>query len=93
MTIFDIDGREPYIVATFGWDAELATYFAQVTDERAAWWEDGELLFVGTCPGEIRSVDRLAAVLAPFVTLSRATRAELVRDRSRESGRLELVRK
>lgn len=93
MTEYEVRGREPHVTVTFGWDAKASSYFAQVYDERADWWEDGELLLVGTTPGEVRTVRRLAAVLAPFVTLSRRERAELVRDRVRQSGRLELTRK
>jgi hypothetical protein len=92
MKHFEINGHSPRVFVTFGWHRDTESYFARVNRVSADWTEDEELLFVGETPGEVRTVRHLAELLAPFATLPRDVRVELVRDRARESGRLELVR-
>lgn len=93
MSHFKIHGRSARVFVTLGWDRERKSYFAEVSKVSADWCEEEELLLVGDTPGEVRSVRHLAELLAPFATIPRSTRGELVRDRAKESGRLELVRR
>jgi hypothetical protein len=69
-----------------GWDAPLGTFFGQVykideQGERVEETEDGEdgtILWVGTKPAEIRTVDELARRLLPHAILTHGIHAELI---------------
>jgi hypothetical protein len=52
-----------------GWDRPLTTFYGQVSRPAAGDGEDEMLLWVGTMPAEIASVEALAAALAKYVTL------------------------
>jgi hypothetical protein len=63
-----------------GWDSPLASFFAEVTDlnveaaiERGECSEedvDATILWVGTMPGEIPTLEQLQSTIAPFAILS-----------------------
>ncbi|MBX9628259.1 MAG: hypothetical protein K2X82_30955 [Gemmataceae bacterium] len=94
MTRYEIRGREPHTAIVVGWDPPLATFFAQVWDERIeSEKEEPELLWVGCFAREVPTVDDLAARVAPFVTLTPEFRQQLARDREREPGRAVAPRK
>jgi len=60
-----------------GWDVPLETFFGQVYKvdeqgervEETADGEDGTILWVGTEPAEIRTVDELVRLLKPHAVL------------------------
>lgn len=88
MSRYEIRGRRPHIALVVGWDAPLATYFAQAWDERSERDEDyPDLLWVGCFAREIPTVEELAAHVAPFATLTPEFREHLSRDRTREPAR------
>lgn len=81
-TIFQMDDQTECMV---GWDPPLGTFFGQVykineEGERVEETEKGEsgtILWVGTTPAEIRTVDELARKLKPHAVLPKAIYDEL----------------
>jgi hypothetical protein len=87
MSRYEIHNGVTNTVVVVGWDESLATYFAQVWDERAFEPDDADgepepLLWAGCRTGEIRTVEHLDSVLAPHATLPEEIRQQLLRDRA-----------
>jgi len=87
MSRYEIHNGVTYTVVVVGWDGPLATYFAQVWDQRDVEFgdpdaEDIPLLWAGCRAGEIRTVEHLDSVLAPYATLPEEIRRQLMRDRA-----------
>lgn len=79
--VFKIDDQTACRV---GWDPPLETFFGQVytvdADGEQCDGDDGApntILWVGTKPGEIRTVDELARLLQPHAVLPEDIRNEL----------------
>lgn len=79
------EGRE----TTVGWDAPLNTFFAVSIDTPAAEDDDaGEVFWVGATPGEIPTVEALAAALREHgVTLPDEMADQLAADQACEGDR------
>ncbi|WP_298332407.1 hypothetical protein [Asticcacaulis sp.] len=60
-----------------GWDNPMQSFFATVTSGP----DDYVHLWVGTCRGEVPSIDALAAALSPYHTLTGEMRIRLHQDR------------
>ncbi|MFA6391971.1 MAG: hypothetical protein WCW66_04455 [Patescibacteria group bacterium] len=81
-SVFRVDEKTECAV---GWDDPLGTFFGQIykvdqEGERVEEDEDGNdgtILWVGTKPAEIRTVDELARRLLPHAILTHAIHAEL----------------
>lgn len=89
MSRHEIPARDRGLFVVVGWDNPLQSYFAQVArpegpdnDED----DDPMLLWVGTEPREVVTVEDLARHLAPFADLSDETAAQLRADRAAKLG-------
>lgn len=66
---------------TVGWDNPLQTFFVQVRrPATAAGAEDTDVLWVGTAPQALLSVESVRHALQPYAVLPRAIAAALQRD-------------
>mgnify|MGYP000567763958 CR=1 FL=1 len=74
-----IDGKDPDLTVTVGWDNPLQTYYAQV--ERGESDSDDLVLWAGTRNYEYRTPEALAEPLAPYADLTPATLQQLQQDR------------
>lgn len=73
MSRHEIPARDQTLSVVVGWDNPLQTYFAQVARPEQADDEDEDdpmLLWVGTEPREVITVEDLARHLAPFADLA-----------------------
>lgn len=89
MSRHEIPARDRSLSVVVGWDNPLQTFFAQVTrPERAD--DDGDddhmLLWVGTEPREVITVEDLARHLAPFADLPPEATEQLGADRASKLG-------
>jgi hypothetical protein len=87
MSRYEIPIRDSGLSAVVGWDNPLQSFFAQVlkpeiTDED----EDNVLLWVGTEPREVITVEDLARHLAPFGDLAPQMAEQLRADRAAKLG-------
>ena len=65
MSRYSFRGKDPRHRITVGWDNPLATYFAQVWDERSIEADEPEF-WVGCELDEVETVERLAELLAAY---------------------------
>ena len=89
MSRHEIPARDRSLSIVVGWDNPLQTFFAQVAQPKAP--DDDEdddpmLLWVGTEPREVVTVEDLARHLAPFADLSDETASQLRADRAAKLG-------
>jgi hypothetical protein len=79
---YEIAGKNPDHSVVVGYDPPLRTFFAQVSCAGADEDEDDGhmLLWVGTNPGEIATVESLARTLATFAEIPAAVADELRAD-------------
>lgn len=87
MSRYNIPTRDPGLSAAVGWDNPLQSFFAQVLrPETAAADDDNVLLWVGTAPREVVTVEDLARHLAPFADLAPQIAEHLRADRAAKLG-------
>jgi hypothetical protein len=87
MSRHGIPARDRRLSVAVGWDNPLQTFFAQVARPEAAEDDDDQmLLWVGTEPREVITVEDLARHLAPFADLPNETAAQLRADRAAKLG-------
>ena len=86
MSRHEIPALDQSLSVVIGWDNPLQTFFAQVARSAAADDDDHMLLWVGTEPREVITVEDLARHLAAFADLSDETAAQLRADRAAKLG-------
>src|SRR5262249_7200752 len=69
MSRYPIPGRDPRLTVVIGWDNPLATLFAQVFDPALEDDEEADLLWIGTRPQEIPTIEALQAQLAGWAII------------------------
>jgi hypothetical protein len=88
MSRHSIPARDPSLSIVVGWDNPLVTFFAQVVraedPDRAE--DDLIILWVGTEPREVITVEDLARHLAPYAELPVDVADQLRRDRAAKLG-------
>ena len=87
MSRHEIPARDRSLSVAVGWDNPLQTFFAQVARPDAGDDDDDHMiLWVGTEPREVITVEDLARHLAPFADLSDEAAAQLRADRAAKLG-------
>lgn len=90
MSRHEIPARDQTLSVVAGWDNPLQTFFAQVARPERADDEDEDdpmLLWVGTEPREVITVEDLARHLAPFAELTAEAVEQLRADRAADADR------
>lgn len=85
----EIPARDPTLCVVVGWDNPLQTFFAQVARPERDDEEDEDdpvLLWVGTQPREVITVEDLARHLAPFAELTTEIAEQLRAERTTMLG-------
>ena len=90
MSRHEVPARDQTLSVVVGWDNPLQTFFAQVARPERA--DDGDeddpmLLWVGTEPREVTTVEDLAHHLAPFADLATEMAEQLRAERAAMLGR------
>lgn len=65
-----------------GWDPPLQTYFLQISGPAKSEEEDELVLWLGASPGELPTVESLAAALAPYAPLPKELAWKLEEDKA-----------
>ena len=89
MSRHEFPARDQNLSVVVGWDNPLQTFFAQVARAEHADDEDGDdpmLLWVGTEPREVVTVEELARHLAPFADLAMEIAEQLRAERTAMLG-------
>lgn len=89
MSRHEIPAHDRSLSVVVGWDNPLQTFFAQVARPEQADDDDEDdhmLLWVGTEPREVITVDDLARHLAPFADLATEIAEQLRADRAAKLG-------
>jgi len=88
MSRHEIPARDQSLSVVVGWDNPLQTFFAQVarTERGDTDNDDHMLLWIGTDPREVVTVDDLARHLAPFADLPADVAERLREDRVAKLG-------
>jgi hypothetical protein len=90
MSRHEIPARDQALSVVVGWDNPLQTFFAQVARPERGDDEDEDdpvLLWVGTEPREVITVEDLARHLAPFADLATEIAEQLRAERTAMLGR------
>lgn len=89
MNRHELPARDQNLSVVVGWDKPLQTFFAQVARPERADDEDDDdpmLLWVGTEPREVITVEDLARHLAPFLDLATEIAEQLRAERTAMLG-------
>lgn len=85
----NITAKQPHIEVVVGWDPPLATYFAQVHDQRQD--EDADLIaWVGVTPFQVLKLDALALAIEPYANITPDELLQLAADRVVNNGMMGL---
>ena len=89
MSRHEIPARDQSLSVAVGWDNPLQTFFAQVSRAERGHEDDDEdhmVLWVGTEPREVITVEDLGRHLAPFADLPAEIAEQLRADRAAKLG-------
>ncbi|MDH6710792.1 hypothetical protein P3T27_007543 [Kitasatospora sp. MAA19] len=79
-----LDGAPAGRSARVGWDQALATYWAQVYDDRGREQQPVDHVFAGGSRYDISNPDTVLELVAPYARITEGLREQLLADRERE---------